>query len=92
MTAWAVEVHCPASRRGEVGPWLVRQTGAGVEERADGGLVSWAPDAETLKSLAVAPIPSNACRIVIIPKHGSNRKIPFASIVNNFQIFHTPLG
>ncbi len=51
MTGWVVEVHCPDARRGEVGPWLVQHTGAGVEERADGGLMSWAADAEAVESL-----------------------------------------
>ncbi len=51
MTGWAVEVRCPPDLMDTVGSWLVSQTGAGVEERTDGALASFAPDPESLAAL-----------------------------------------
>ncbi len=70
MTAWAVEVRCPASRRGEVGPWLVQRTGTGVEERADGGLMSWAADTEALETLQrdIAATFGSDCTVSAVPQ------------------------
>lgn len=70
MTGWVVEVHCPDSRREEVGPWLVQHTGAGVEERADGALMSWAADTETLESLqrGIADTFGPGCAVSAVPQ------------------------
>lgn len=70
MTAWAVEVYCPVARREEVGPWLVQRTGTGVEERADGGLVSWARDIEALECLQrdIAATFGADCTVSAVPQ------------------------
>jgi ribosomal protein L11 methyltransferase len=55
---YAIEVHPDAGRRDAVAAWLVDRTGAAVEERADGTLISFArsiPAAEALeRDLALA--------------------------------------
>jgi len=44
MTAWAIDVRIDPHRRDSLAAWLVARTGHGVEERADGTLVSFATD------------------------------------------------
>ena len=44
MTWWAIDVRTAPDRREQVGAWLVSRTGQAVEERADGTLVTFAPD------------------------------------------------
>jgi ribosomal protein L11 methyltransferase len=44
MTWWAIDVRTAPDRRDQVGAWLVTKTGHAVEERADGTLVTFAPD------------------------------------------------
>jgi ribosomal protein L11 methyltransferase len=44
MTWYRVEVTAEASRRDELGAWLVARTGQAVEERTDGTLVAFAAD------------------------------------------------
>jgi ribosomal protein L11 methyltransferase len=58
MTWWAIDVRTTPDARDRLGAWLVARTGQAVEERADGTLVTFAPDegaADTLMAdLAVA--------------------------------------
>jgi ribosomal protein L11 methyltransferase len=51
MSWWAVDVQAPAGHRESVGAWLVARTGHAVEERDDGTLVAFAPDADAAAAL-----------------------------------------
>jgi len=44
MTWWAIDVRTTPDARDRLGAWLVARTGQAVEERADGTLVTFAPD------------------------------------------------
>lgn len=44
MTWWAIDVRTAPERRDGMTAWLVARTGHAVEERADGTLVTFAPD------------------------------------------------
>ena len=45
MTWWAIDVRAAPEERERLGAWLVARTGQAVEERDDGTLVTFAPDA-----------------------------------------------
>jgi ribosomal protein L11 methyltransferase len=51
MSWWAIDVRAPAERRDSMGAWLVARTGQAVEERDDGTLVAFAPDAAAAEAL-----------------------------------------
>jgi ribosomal protein L11 methyltransferase len=51
MSWWAIDVRAPAEQRASMGAWLVARTGQAVEEREDGTLVAFAPDAGTAEAL-----------------------------------------
>jgi ribosomal protein L11 methyltransferase len=51
MTWWAIDVRPVPERREWLSAWLVARTGQAVEERDDGTLVGFAPDAEAAETL-----------------------------------------
>jgi ribosomal protein L11 methyltransferase len=51
MTWWAVDVRPPDGRQDFVGAWLVARTGQAVEERDDGTLTAFMPDARAAAQL-----------------------------------------
>jgi ribosomal protein L11 methyltransferase len=51
---WAIDVRTGPEQRDAVGAWLVRYTGQAVEERADGTLVTFAPDEPAAEALIAA--------------------------------------
>src|SRR5687767_6992640 len=51
MSWWAIDVRAPAEQRASMGAWLVARTGQAVEERDDGTLVAFAPDAGAAEAL-----------------------------------------
>jgi ribosomal protein L11 methyltransferase len=53
MSWWAIDVRTVAERRDLMSTWLVARTGQAVEERADGTLVTFAPDEASAEALMV---------------------------------------
>lgn len=51
MTWWAIDVQTAPERRDGMTAWLVARTGHAVEERADGTLVTFAPDEASADAL-----------------------------------------
>jgi ribosomal protein L11 methyltransferase len=51
MSWWAIDVRPAAEQRDRTAAWLVARTGQAVEERADGTLVTFAPDEASAEAL-----------------------------------------
>jgi ribosomal protein L11 methyltransferase len=78
MTWWAIDVHTTPEDRDRLGAWLVARTGHAVEERDDGTLVTFAPDADAADRLIAelrreTAVPAETSRRPVEPVDWSTR-------------------